>query len=541
MYRGLIHPQQHPACRFHNAGGIAARKGAGSALIEYCYTVGTTELSAVNVPNVLGAISVDAGITQSRNFYYDIYRNAKGGNEGTGSTKVGVLDIPGMFYTSLYINAGWDFVCENANGTSDIWKRKNLVNDGYPTLWWDGDGYSDNCKTYWGVNSDWNHVSNWTPGSAPATGEGIYFRADATYNPTVPANLVLSTLIFENEDDETTRLIIGNNNLTVNKIIGGGEKNFVRTDGNGRVLIAIPDGGSATFHVGRGGYSPVTITNNTGVADVFGVSVLDTIYADGVGAGTFVGAHINRTYNIEKNNGNGGAGVDIKFGWRNDEYRGTFISPAVIHHNGSAWEKFPENNWKNIDSLTILGYTGTFSPFSIGENSTTLPVSWGSFNVVKQGDASLLKWSTLNEENAKYYFVQHSTNARDWTTLGTVAAAGNSNETQDYQYLHNNPANGINYYRILQQDVDGRQNISKVVSLQWISKINLLVYPNPATAGKIQVDVKQTGTLQFFSNTGALVKQVKVNSGLNTIDISMLANGIYVLLAGDESTTLIVK
>lgn len=265
MYRGLIHPQQHPACRFHNAGGIAARKGAGSALIEYCYTVGTTELSAVNVPNVLGAISADAGITQSRNFYYDIYRNAKGGNEGTGSTKVGVLDIPGMFYTSLYINAGWDFVCENANGTSDIWKRKNLVNDGYPTLWWDGDGYSDNCKTYWGVNSDWNHVSNWTPGSAPATGEGIYFRADATYNPTVPANLVLSTLIFENEDDETTRLIIGNNNLTVNKIIGGGEKNFVRTDGNGRVLIAIPDGGSATFHVGRGGYSPVTITNNTGL------------------------------------------------------------------------------------------------------------------------------------------------------------------------------------------------------------------------------------------------------------------------------------
>lgn len=152
-----------------------------------------------------------------------------------------------------------------------------------------------------------------------------------------------------------------------------------------------------------------------------------------------------------------------------------------------------------------------------------------------------MKWSTLNEGNAKYYFVQHSTNARDWTTLGTVAAAGNSNETQDYQYLHNNPANGINYYRILQQDVDGRQDISKVVSLQWISKINLLVYPNPATAGKIQVDVKQTGTLQFFSNTGALVKQVKVNSGLNTIDISMLANGIYVLLAGDESTTLIVK
>lgn len=51
----------------NNAGGIAARKGAGSSLIEYCYTVGTTELSAVNVPNVLGAISADAGITQSRN------------------------------------------------------------------------------------------------------------------------------------------------------------------------------------------------------------------------------------------------------------------------------------------------------------------------------------------------------------------------------------------------------------------------------------------------------------------------------------------
>jgi hypothetical protein len=50
---------------------------------------------------------------------------------GTGKT------TSEMQTTSTFLEAGWDFVDETANGTEDIWWI--LEGQDYPRLWWEAD------------------------------------------------------------------------------------------------------------------------------------------------------------------------------------------------------------------------------------------------------------------------------------------------------------------------------------------------------------------------------------------------------------------
>ncbi|HEY8398558.1 MAG TPA: T9SS type A sorting domain-containing protein, partial [Flavihumibacter sp.] len=92
-----------------------------------------------------------------------------------------------------------------------------------------------------------------------------------------------------------------------------------------------------------------------------------------------------------------------------------------------------------------------------------------------------------------------------------------------------------------QQDVNGLQSISKTLMLQWSAITVLQVYPNPAANGFVQVNNSKAGVLQFFNAAGALVKQVLVSAGKNTIDISSLAKGYHILVIGEGKASLIIK
>ena len=85
-----------------------------------------------------------------------------------------------------------------------------------------------------------------------------------------------------------------------------------------------------------------------------------------------------------------------------------------------------------------------------------------------------------SEENTKDFTIQHTT-GNVWADLGTVAAAGNSNTVRDYSYLDNSPVTGINYYRLLETDEDGRETYSEVKAVQFnTDALPLMVYNNPA-------------------------------------------------------------
>src|SRR5690606_39174272 len=113
------------------------------------------------------------------------------------------------------------------------------------------------------------------------------------------------------------------------------------------------------------------------------------------------------------------------------------------------WNKQTGTTSSTSTSLTYTGYTGTFSPFAIGNNLTSLPVQLLDFSASAQTATNtvLLTWKTASEENNSYFDVLHSTDGQKWNSVGKVNTLGNGQSGNSYEFTHHNPAT-VNYYRL---------------------------------------------------------------------------------------------
>ncbi|HEY8401567.1 MAG TPA: T9SS type A sorting domain-containing protein [Cytophagaceae bacterium] len=118
-----------------------------------------------------------------------------------------------------------------------------------------------------------------------------------------------------------------------------------------------------------------------------------------------------------------------------------------------------------------------------------LPVNYISFDAYATNAVVNLKWATAQELNNDYFNVMHSTDGVNYTSVGIVKGHGTTNDPHHYQFMHYRPANGNNYYRLIQVDFDGTEHKSKVVSAS-VDGIQVSVFPNPTTNN---FNVKFTG------------------------------------------------
>ncbi len=389
------------------------------------------------------------------------------------------------------------------------------------------------------TNSTSTTNTNWRCSTVPPTGADVTISSTAANDLVLNQSYVLGTVNFSGSNK---KIILGNYDLTVTGLIGTNASNYVVTNGTGRLIIAIPAEGSRAFPVGNSSYNPVTIGNRTNAADVFAVKVLDEVYANGSNGTPVVSSRVRRTWDINKTQANSGNGVDFIFNWNNGETTGTIITPTLYHYEGSAWARQTGTATTGGNSLSYTGYTGTFSPFSIRDN-TILPVSWLGFDARLQGTETLVTWSTASEYNAKDFVIEHSTDGINWSPVGKVDAVGHSNNVKDYQFIHSYPVKGRNYYRIHQQDVDGKSSYSSIVtvSLGDIQK-SLLVYPNPVfSGGQITVVLTENTTVTIFDNKGQSVWQKKLDAGKRKISLEGLSKGVYHVKTATEQATFVIK
>jgi hypothetical protein len=98
-------------------------------------------------------------------------------------------------------------------------------------------------------------------------------------------------------------------------------------------------------------------------------------------------------------------------------------------------------------------------------SSSTLPVSLISFNANYVEDAVELKWETASELNNNYFTIERSTNAIDFSPVGIINGAGNSNSVLNYSFLDISPLSSRSYYRLKQTDYDEKYTYSNIVSV----------------------------------------------------------------------------
>lgn len=122
--------------------------------------------------------------------------------------------------------------------------------------------------------------------------------------------------------------------------------------------------------------------------------------------------------------------------------------------------------------------------------SNPLPVELLSFTAKIQKEVVVLDWATASEMNSDFFEVQRSTDGLNYTELGRVAAAGNSNVLIRYAFNDNQPVRGVNYYRLRQVDIDGTETYSQVRSVNFIpGKVS--VYPNPVAERIVNINMPE--------------------------------------------------
>lgn len=190
--------------------------------------------------------------------------------------------------------------------------------------------------------------------------------------------------------------------------------------------------------------------------------------------------------------------------------------------------------------VTYLGATpkATFSTeiwgYGIKKNNESLPISWLAIDAKNNGNSTnTISWSTSAEHNNKGYYVERSADGVTFEVLGFVAAAGNDRIQQnDYTFVDAAPLAGINTYRVRQVDVDGKENISKIVSVQTFAG-NIAVYPNPSNDVfnvALQLNTTSKVNVQLLSADGKVLESIEkgtLTAGAHQVKLAPKAAGIY--------------
>ena len=185
-----------------------------------------------------------------------------------------------------------------------------------------------------------------------------------------------------------------------------------------------------------------------------------------------------------------------------------------------------------------------------------LPVTFTRFSGTCFEKGTLLTWQTATEQNNEKFIVERSNDGESFETIGIVAGAGNSSHLLNYSFTDSDPAPGISYYRLTQQDFNGETSSSAVIAVDRncisADEAEITLYPNPADEYfdldlTLFSDAEGRGTL--FDQTGRPILYIPVGhltSGLNSIRVLIgnLGAGIYFLkmnVGGKDYVKKVVK
>jgi hypothetical protein len=220
-------------------------------------------------------------------------------------------------------------------------------------------------------------------------------------------------------------------------------------------------------------------------------------------------------------------------------YAATSEGPYVYVFSTATWHnllgaKTPIVDFTSVDNIgsNIIRF-GTYGRgiWDLELNNSTLPVELVSFKAkALDGIKTEVDWVTASEINVKSYIVEHSLNGKDFKTVGTVAAKGNSSKELRYSFTDNTPKIGVNYYRLKMIDNDETINYSSIQSVNFEEKGDIFkVYPNLIAQNDrffVETYLAEPFTIDLYTIEGRLIFTQKNNH--STYIQANFPKGIYV-------------
>lgn len=219
--------------------------------------------------------------------------------------------------------------------------------------------------------------------------------------------------------------------------------------------------------------------------------------------------NVSRTeyWQLDRTSGTGNAAVTLF--WENSTFSGitdcstTDLRVARFNSGTASWENI--NNTVTITgtctgaspgSITTNSVVTNFSPFSFGSLSSgvnPLPIELVYFSAeIDRNKHVVLNWETATEINNDYFTIEKSKDAVNFIEVDVVDAAGNCSVRKEYNYIDQNPFDGISYYRLIQTDFDLSHSYSDIISIKNENILPPNLYPNPNNGLLLNVKLYKT-------------------------------------------------
>jgi glucose/arabinose dehydrogenase len=264
------------------------------------------------------------------------------------------------------------------------------------------------------------------------------------------------------------------------------------------------------------------------------------------------------------NPSSGGSSVVGGYVYRGSEYpffNGYYVAADV--YSGNVYLLRP-NGSGGFTSRIVTGLQNSVVGFGEGEdgtlyavsqatgalyevvpNAAVLPVSISSFTGRQLNNENELRWITATEYNILRYIVEYSVDGSIFTTVGEIAASGNTSGSS-YVFTHQPSTQATAFYRLRMLERDGGSNYSATVRINGKGS-NYQLYPTLVKERRFYV--VSDGVLnkvQVLNSNGSLVYEQNTNtvSGQILVQLPSLAKGMYfVRMIGEkvESRMIMVE
>ncbi len=168
-----------------------------------------------------------------------------------------------------------------------------------------------------------------------------------------------------------------------------------------------------------------------------------------------------------------------------------------------------------------------------GLSNFILPVGITGFKASVYNQQIQLTWNNPGANNIASFDLERSADGISFDKIDRINAAEPG--AVHFSYRDAYPTPGTIYYRLKEIGNDGHFTYSTVISIQSPAHYNFTILPGNSR-GELRLLAAKKELLTLYNIAGQLVQTIAVQAGLNTVSLSGISRGVYLLHSKESNT-----